>query len=169
MQCIYKQLRLGLLAPFLLMLGLLTACQSAPEKKPLFNAEQVAVLKEQGFNQTDEGWELSFTDKLLFEFDAAKLTPPSRSAIQKISAALLKVGITHMRVEGHTDNEGTEAYNNKLSLARANVVADAMSATGVPRDNITVKGLGMSKPVASNASKTGKAENRRVTIIVSAP
>jgi len=44
-----------------------------------------------------------------------------------------------------------------------------MSASGIPRDNITVKGLGMSKPVASNASKTGKAENRRVTVIVSAP
>ena len=167
MHFIYKQLCRSFLGLF--MLGLLAACQSTPEAKPLFSGEQVATLKEQGFNQTDEGWELSFTDKLLFEFDAAKLTPPSRNAIQKISAALLKVGITHMRVEGHTDNEGTEAYNNKLALARANVVADAMSASGIPRDNITVKGLGMSKPVASNATKTGKAENRRVTVIVSAP
>ena len=167
MQFIYTQLRRGFLGLF--MLGLLAACQSTPETKPLFNAEQVATLTEQGFKQTDEGWELSFTDKLLFDFGASNLTAPSRAAIQKISAALLKVGITHMRVEGHTDNEGTEAYNNRLSLARANVVADAMSASGIPRDNITVKGLGMSKPVASNASKTGKAENRRVTVIVSAP
>ena len=167
MQFIYTQLRRGFLGLF--MLGLLAACQSTPVIKPLFNAEQVATLKEQGFTQTDEGWELSFTDKLLFEFDAAKLTAPSRNAIQKISAALLKVGITHMRVEGHTDNEGAEVLNNKLSLARANVVADAMSASGIPRDNISVKGLGMSKPVASNASKAGKAENRRVTVIVSAP
>ncbi|MGK5080990.1 OmpA family protein [Janthinobacterium sp. HLX7-2] len=167
MQLIYKQLRLGFLG--LLMLGLLAACQSTPEKKPPFNAEQIAAMTEQGFHQTDEGWELSFTDKLLFEFDAAKLTPPSRSAVQKISAALLKVGINHMRVEGHTDNEGTQDYNIKLSLARANVVAGAMSATGIPRDNIIVKGLGMGKPVASNASKAGQAENRRVTIIVSAP
>ena len=167
MQFIYTQLRRGFLGLF--MLGLLAACQSTPETKPLFNAEQVATLTEQGFKQTDEGWELSFTDKLLFDFGASSLTAPSRAAIQKISAALLKVGITHMRVEGHTDNEGTEAYNNKLSLARANVVADAMSASGIPRDNISVKGLGMSKPVASNASKAGKAENRRVTVIVSAP
>ena len=167
MQFIYTQLRRGVLGLF--MLGLLAVCQSTPVIKPLFNAEQVATLKEQGFTQTDEGWELSFTDKLLFDFGASSLTAPSRAAIQKISAALLKVGITHMRVEGHTDNEGTEAYNNKLSLARANVVADAMSASGIPRDNISVKGLGMSKPVASNASKAGKAENRRVTVIVSAP
>jgi len=167
MQFIYTQLRRGLLGLF--MLGLLAACQSTPETKPLFNAEQVATLKEQGFNQTDEGWELSFTDKLLFDFGASSLTAPSRAAIQKISAALLKVGITHMRVEGHTDNEGTEAYNNKLSLARANVVADAMGVVGIPRGNIVVKGLGMSKPVASNATKAGQAENRRVTVIVSAP
>lgn len=167
MPFLFKQFRLGFLA--MLMLGLLTACQSTPAKKSPFNAEQIATLTEQGFVQTDEGWELSFTDKLLFEFDAARLTAPSRSAIQKISAALLKVGITHMRVEGHTDNEGTEAYNIKLSLARANVVADAMSATGIPRNNLVVKGLGMSKPVSSNATKTGQAENRRVTIIVTAP
>ena len=167
MQFIYTQLRRGFLG--LVMLGLLAACQSTPETKPLFNAEQVATLTEQGFKQTDEGWELSFTDKLLFDFGASSLTAPSRAAIQKISAALLKVGISHMRVEGHTDNEGAEVLNNKLSLARANVVADAMSASGIPRDNISVKGLGMSKPVASNASKTGKAENRRVTVIVSAP
>ena len=106
---------------------------------------------------------------MLFDFGASNLTAPSRAAIQKISAALLKVGITHMRVEGHTDNEGAEVLNNKLSLARANVVADAMGVVGIPRGNIVVKGLGMSKPVASNATKAGQAENRRVTVIVSAP
>eukprot|EP01133_Synstelium_polycarpum_P007001 gene7001-8132_t len=124
MPFLFKQFRLGFLA--MLMLGLLAACQSTPAKKSPFNAEQVATLTEQGFVQTDEGWELSFTDKLLFDFAASSLTAPSRVAIQKISAALLKVGITHMRVEGHTDNEGAEALNIKLSLARANVVADAM-------------------------------------------
>lgn len=167
MPFLFKQFRLGFLA--MLMLGLLAASQSTPAKKSPFNAEQVATLTEQGFVQTDEGWELSFTDKLLFDFAASSLTAPSRVAIQKISAALLKVGITHMRVEGHTDNEGAEALNIKLSLARANVVADAMGVAGIPRNNLIVKGLGMSKPVASNATKAGQAENRRVTVIVTAP
>ena len=85
MQFIYTQLRRGFLG--LVMLGLLAACQSKPVIKPLFNDEQVATLKEQGFTQTDEGWELSFTDKLLFEFDAAKLVPPSRNAISLVGAA----------------------------------------------------------------------------------
>jgi len=167
MQLIVKRLRLGFLG--LLMLGLLAACQSTPAAKSPFNAEQIATLKEQGFYQTDEGWELSFTDKLLFDFAASSLTSASRSGIQKISAALLKVNITHLRVEGHTDSEGAEAFNNKLSLARANVVADAMISAGIPRGNMVVRGLGMSKPVASNASKAGQAENRRVTVIVTSP
>ncbi|PJJ17119.1 outer membrane protein OmpA-like peptidoglycan-associated protein [Janthinobacterium sp. 67] len=167
MQFIYKQLRLGFLGLF--FVGLLAACQSTPEVKSPFNAEQIATLKDQGFRQTEDGWELSFTDKLLFDFGASSLTAPSRSAILKISAALLKVGIIHMRVEGHTDNEGAEVLNNKLSLARANAVADAMGVAGIARGNIVVNGLGMSKPVASNATKAGQAENRRVTVIVSAP
>lgn len=167
MQLILKRLRLGFLG--LLMLGLLAACQSTPAVKSPFDAAQVATLKEQGFYQTDEGWELSFTDKLLFDFASSGLTSASRNGIQKISAALLKVNITHLRVEGHTDSEGDAAFNNKLSLARANVVADAMSLAGIPRANIIVRGLGMSKPVASNATKAGQAENRRVTVIVTSP
>lgn len=153
----------------LCMLALLSACQSTPVSKSPFNAAQIAVLTEQGFRQTDEGWELSFTDKLLFDFNASNLTSSSRLAIQKISAALLQVDITHMQIEGHTDNEGKEAYNNKLSVARASMVANAMAAAGVPRANLVIRGLGMSKPVASNATREGQAENRRVSIIVSAP
>lgn len=167
MHFIYQRLRLGFLS--LLMLSLLAACQTTPEKKPTFSPAQVTTLTEQGFRQTDEGWELSFTDKLLFDFGASSLTSTSRNGIQKISAALLKVNITHLRVEGNTDNEGAEALNNKLSLARANVVADAMSAAGIPRADIVVLGLGKSKPVASNTSKAGQAENRRVTVIVTSP
>lgn len=151
------------------LLAFLAACQSTPEKAPAFTTAQIATLTEQGFRQTDEGWELSFTDKLLFDFGASSLTANSRNAIQKISTALVKVGIAHMRVEGHTDNEGTADYNNKLSLARANVVADALSKSGIAHTNIVVRGLGLSQPVASNASKAGQAENRRVTIIVTAP
>lgn len=126
-------------------------------------------MTQEGFRQTDDGWELSFTDKLLFDTNISNLNSNSRMAIRKISTALLKVEITHMRIEGHTDNEGKQAYNDKLSLARASVVADAMVAAGVPRANLLVRGLGMSKPVTSNATKDGQAENRRVSIVVTAP
>ncbi len=146
----------------------LCACQTAPAR-PGLNPQQIAALREQGFQQSEDGWELSFTDKLLFDVDASSLTADSRAAIAKINAALHQVGIEHMQVEGHTDTSGSDAHNDKLSLARANAVAEAMSQGGSARDNILVRGMGKSKPVADNGSAAGRAENRRVTVIVSAP
>ncbi|MBJ7309598.1 OmpA family protein [Rugamonas sp. CCM 8940] len=148
----------------------LAACQSAPPAPPpRFNASQVAMFRELGFSQTDEGWELSFAEKLLFDFDAHKLNGPSRVAVGKVSAALRSVGIGHLRVEGHTDGAGSDAYNNKLSLQRANAVADAMSEAGIQREDIVALGHGKNNPVADNATAAGRAENRRVAIIVLAP
>ncbi len=162
------------LRPALLALAVLlplSACHTAPAPaKPAgLNPQQIAVLQENGFKQTEDGWELSFTDKLLFDLDAAVLTEASRAAVGKISGALRQVGIEHMQVEGHTDISGSAAHNDKLSLARADAVAGAMSLSGVARDNILVRGMGKSKPVADNATTAGRAENRRVTVIVSAP
>ncbi|MDC8758382.1 OmpA family protein [Janthinobacterium fluminis] len=146
----------------------LAACQTAPAQHGL-NAQQIATLRQQGFQQSEAGWELSFTDKLLFDFDASSLTAPSRDAVSKISDALRQVGIEHLQIEGHTDTSGSDAHNDKLSLARANAVAEAMGLSGIARNNILVRGMGKNKPVADNATAGGRAENRRVTVIVSAP
>lgn len=165
-----RALRLGAVA--LAAALQLAACQAppaAPAAPAGLNPLQIAVLAQQGFQQTEDGWALSFTDKLLFDVDAAVLSAHSRASVAKISDALLQVGIEHMQVEGHTDISGSAAHNDKLSLARANAVADAMRADGNARASIIVRGMGKSKPVADNASAAGRAENRRVTVIVSAP
>ena len=102
--------RRALLAAALPLLAALAlaACQSAPPAPPpRFSAGQLAMFRELGFSQTEEGWELSFAEKLLFDFDAHKLNTQSRAAVGKVSAALLSVGIVHLRVEGHTDASGT--------------------------------------------------------------
>jgi len=65
-------------------------------------------------------------------------------------------------LEGNTDSRGSEKYNLKLSLMRANAVSDALEALGVDPARITTKGLGESNPVASNKTKEGRAQNRRV-------
>ena len=164
--------RRALLAAALPLLAALTlaACQSAPPAPPpRFTAGQLAMFRELGFSQTEEGWELSFAEKLLFDFDAHKLNGTSRAAVGKVSAALLSVGIGHLRVEGHTDASGSEAYNNKLSRQRADAVADAMSEAGMRREDIVALGHGKSSPIADNATAAGRAENRRVAIIVLAP
>src|SRR6059036_2623110 len=69
-------------------------------------------------------------------------------------------------VEGHTDSIGSDAYNQRLSERRANAVGDYMIARGIEAQRITTKGWGESKPIASNKTKEGRAQNRRVEITV---
>ncbi|WP_077697653.1 OmpA family protein [Escherichia coli] len=70
----------------------------------------------------------------------------------------------------HTDNYGEDSYNEGLSLKRANVVADAWAMGGqIPRSNLTTQGLGKKYPIASNKTAQGRAENRRVAVVITTP
>ena len=71
-----------------------------------------------------------------------------------------------MVVEGHTDSQGTESSNIDLSQTRAQTVRDYLVSRGVPNDKVTAQGLGQSRPIADNKSREGRAQNRRVEIIV---
>lgn len=158
--------RLLVLALFSLVLGL-AGCQTKPPQTGL-SAEQIAVLQEQGFELRDEGWEFGMSSKVLFGNNLDRLNPDSRSTLAKIARALLAVDIDKVRLEGHTDNYGDEGYNQKLSERRAESVAAVFREAGMPAANIEVRGLGMSKPVADNKTRSGRSENRRVAIIVPA-
>jgi len=150
------------------MLGaaLLSGCQSTPKG---LSAEQVALLKSHGFQWTDEGWELGLSGKVLFDTDSEVVSGTSTEQLTKITQALLGVGIQQVRLEGHTDNVGQPAYNQALSLRRAQTVATVMQSAGMDANLIASHGLGQSKPIADNATAEGRSENRRVSIIVSTP
>jgi outer membrane protein OmpA-like peptidoglycan-associated protein len=143
---------------------MLTACQT-PQTHGLTPA-QVAVLKQQGFEQTDVGWELGLSSKVLFGNNIGELGADSRETVAKIGQALASVGIGALRVDGHTDDVGEESYNEQLSLRRAKAVADVLVKSGLAPDNISVRGLGKKEPVASNRTPAGRSENRRVAIVV---
>ena len=147
----------------LLALG---GCQTAPPKG--LTPAQVAVLKQQGFELTDEGWAFGLSGKVLFGSDVESLNAPSTEIVQRIGRALLGVGIERVRVDGHTDASGKEAYNQQLSQRRAKSVANVLVSVGMKEENIQLRGLGSSAPVASNATAAGRTENRRVSIVVSA-
>lgn len=103
----------------------------------------------------------------LFAFDSAKLTPKAEQEIAKIANEAKSIkNINLVLVEGHTDNIGTSAYNQQLSIKRANAVRDALIKFGIPANKMEAKGYGFEKPVVSNKTKDGRSQNRRVEITI---
>ncbi|WP_447873881.1 OmpA family protein [Serratia fonticola] len=153
----------SLLALVFITLLTLAGCQSKPQG---LTAEQIALLQAQGFKLTENGWEFGFSDKVLFGNNVGKLSPQSTEIVEKMGKALKSVDIVQFRLDGHTDKYGEDSYNDQLSLRRANAVADVLAGVGIPRANIETRGMGKRQPVASNATSSGRAENRRVAIVV---
>jgi outer membrane protein OmpA-like peptidoglycan-associated protein len=160
-----RSLRLFTITLFLALLAL-TGCQTAPQKG--LTPAQIAVLKQQGFEMTDDGWAFGLSGKVLFGSDVESLNPASTEIVERIGKALLSVEIERVRIDGHTDASGQESYNEQLSLRRAKSVGKVLAAVGIKEENIQLRGLGSSKPVASNDTAVGRTENRRVSIVVSA-
>lgn len=142
----------------------LSGCQTAPQKG--LTPAQIAVLKQQGFELTQEGWAFGLSGKVLFGSDLEVLNAQSREIVERIGKALLAVDIQRVRVDGHTDASGQEAYNEQLSVRRANSVVNVLTQVGMRPENIQVRGLGSREPVASNKTRAGRTENRRVSIVV---
>ncbi|NNA02519.1 OmpA family protein [Pseudomonas lundensis] len=142
----------------------LSGCQTAPQKG--LTPAQIAVLKQQGFELTEEGWAFGLSGKVLFGSDLEVLNAQSREIVERIGKALLAVDIQRVRVDGHTDASGQEAYNEQLSVRRANSVVNVLTQVGMRPENIQVRGLGSREPVASNKTRAGRTENRRVAIVV---
>ncbi len=145
--------------------ALLAACQTMPMPSS-FNAAQVAMLKSEGFVETDNGWELTMPERLLFETDKSDVPAEQRRRIGEIAAKLVAVGIDTARVEGHTDSTGSAAYNLTLSQARAQAVAAPMQASGMQFTADQIVGRGEALPLSSNATAEGRQDNRRVVVIV---
>jgi len=154
-------------APVVLTLFLLTGCQS-PQGK--FTPQQIAAMQSWGFSEQNGDWSLGLSDTILFDKNQYQLRPESASHIKTIAANLSSLGLKHARMDGHTDNYGEDSYNEALSLKRANIVADTWAdGAGIPRSNLTTQGLGKKYPVASNSTGQGRAENRRVAVVISTP
>jgi OOP family OmpA-OmpF porin len=105
-------------------------------------------------------------DGVHFAFDKSDLTPQAMSILDSAAALLDKHDRVLVEVAGHTDSIGTEAYNQGLSERRANSVKNYLVSKGVKASRLTAKGYGESQPVASNDTEAGRAENRRVELIV---
>lgn len=103
---------------------------------------------------------------LLFAFDSAKLSQADQAKLDSVASRLKnEAPNARLTITGHTDSVGSEAYNQKLSERRAQAVADYLISSGIPSANIVnVIGAGELQPIADNATKDGRAMNRRVEI-----
>ncbi|MGA8729658.1 MAG: OmpA family protein [Terracidiphilus sp.] len=135
-------------------------------------AEQERERLKQQLNQvlqtteTARGLIVNMSD-VLFDFDRYTLKPEAREKLAKVSGILLAYPNLKLQVEGYTDNIGTEEYNDKLSGERADSVRDYLASQGVPDTNISAAGYGESNPIADNSTNSGRAQNRRVQLVVS--
>ena len=149
-----------------LCLGLLLAgCQTLSGTEGL-TEEQINVLREIGFHEEGDNWGFDLDGRILFGLNAAEISEQNRKVIARMVKSLKAIGITRLIVEGHSDSTGDKLYNEWLSLRRARAVAREISRNGLSYDNITVKGYGVANPVGDNATREGRAQNRRVVIIV---
>lgn len=103
---------------------------------------------------------------VLFATDSATLRSDLTSDIRAVASNLLKYPDSTIEVIGHTDNTGSASYNVDLSKRRANSVASVLTGAGVPSYRVSTIGRGEDSPVASNLTPEGRAQNRRVEIII---
>jgi outer membrane protein OmpA-like peptidoglycan-associated protein len=139
------------------------ATDQTEQMRERLRAQLSQVLQTQ---ETARGLIVNMSD-VLFDFNKFTLKPEAREKLAKVSGILLAYPNLKVQVEGYTDNVGTEQYNQTLSQQRGNAVLDYLVSQGVGAGNITATGYGMSNPIADNATAAGRAQNRRVQMVVS--
>jgi outer membrane protein OmpA-like peptidoglycan-associated protein len=103
---------------------------------------------------------------IYFDVNKSDVKPAMRARMTEIAKALAAVANQRVLVEGHTDSDGTAEYNLQLSRLRADSVRSVLVAGGVSPERIESQGYGETRPVATNGTSAGKAQNRRVEIVI---
>ena len=109
---------------------------------------------------------VSMPQDLLFATDSFSVRPDLQDDLFTVSGNLQQYPQSTIQVVGHTDSDGAAEYNQTLSERRANSVSDILTSGGVPSGRIQAFGRGESQPIASNLNPSGKAQNRRVEIVI---
>ena len=125
------------------------AAEPVSEAKPVVAAEKITL-------QADA----------YFDFDKSTLKAEGKAKLDELAGKLGMVNVETIVATGHTDSVGADAYNQSLSVRRANAVKAYLVSKGVAAERVLVEGKGEAQPVASNATKAGRAQNRRVVVEV---
>ena len=133
--------------------------------------KQAQELKEvaETTRRTKDGILVDLKSKLLFTTDSSVLKPEAVEIVAKLGDILAKYPEDRIRIAGYTDSTGPVAHNEELSLRRAKAVREVLQGRGVKPEQMLVEGLGPGRPVATNATASGRAQNRRVELHIDAP
>jgi OOP family OmpA-OmpF porin len=121
----------------------------APAPKPVATTEKV-----------------TFAADAFFDFDKYALKPEGKAKLDDLVSKMSGINLEVIIAVGHTDNIGTEAYNQALSVRRADAVKAYLVSKGVEKNRVYTEGKGMKQPIADNKTAEGRAKNRRVEIEV---
>ena len=109
---------------------------------------------------------VTFAADAFFDFDKAVLKPEGKAKLDDVASKVKDINLEVVIAVGHTDSIGSDAYNQKLSVRRAEAVKAYLVSKGIAKDRVYTEGKGEKQPVADNKTKEGRAKNRRVEIEV---
>ncbi|HEY0058791.1 MAG TPA: OmpA family protein [Flavisolibacter sp.] len=130
--------------------------------------EMQKVLGDAEVRRVGEGIVIEFKDRVLFGYDRADLSASAKTNLTKLADILQKYPDTNIEVLGHTDNKGTDDYNQGLSERRASATAAYLRTHNIASARISPRGLVESDPKVSNDTDAGRADNRRVEFVITA-
>jgi outer membrane protein OmpA-like peptidoglycan-associated protein len=113
-----------------------------------------------------EGIQVTFASGLLYDFDSDVVRPEAKTNLRELAASLDKYPKTDLLIVGHTDQLGSQSYNQALSERRARSAATYLVSQGVSGARMATRGLGETEPVASNETEAGRQANRRVEVAI---
>ncbi len=129
-------------------------------------AKEIEKIPGAEVKRVGEGINVTFEAGVLFAVDRSDLTPAAQAKVKELATVLNKYPDTYVLVEGHTDDTGADDHNMELSERRAKEVVGFLKQQGLASDRLKTAWYGESQPKASNATESGKAENRRVEFAI---
>lgn len=114
----------------------------------------------------NENLKITMNSEVSFDFNSSRLQPAFERSLDKVAGILNRYPKTRIKIIGHTDNVGSEVYNQQLSEKRAQAVGYALEDRGVAAARIATTGRGESQPRATNTTEAGRQLNRRVEMLI---
>jgi outer membrane protein OmpA-like peptidoglycan-associated protein len=140
--------------------------RKAAEAEIRLHSMQEQLAKLAAVKEEPRGMVITLNGSVLFPSDQATLLPEANVRLDQVAAALMSTKERNIVVEGYTDSRGSDAHNLDLSQRRAEAVRNYIVNRGYEPDRIRARGMGKAAPVAPNSSAEGRANNRRVEIII---